>query len=415
MPAIRTLQPLYEKVLLELYSQGFINQNRDRMFTILKNTPGAAVGITAADITVVINRFDILKTSMKEQLKEGVRGLIDSGNIKAKDPHDTKRIKKLYDNPLELTFYDYHDLSLTTELFPDRAEERRQKKEMEAAGSASGATRIYNQNNIEIYFGASHKECRTFENLLTKVNGPKLKAAGLSVGGTSMSSFYSWCIGWSSDNMYRSYRLHGDTSGSIYFVINNDLPVTDPTNAVVVIAQKDGRYRYARGDNDRTNEAVLDWNGVLKRIPKLKGLEELFQYQPLSEEEQDAMAMEHVTAGTFAELSPKNKKTYILMGKPIYGEDYLDLHSDLQNLYIEVRGPNMADTDMKKRFDIMYDLFADRDPEFLKRKMEGLTKRSKEILFSNPILMNSKKNGTYKLWQNKINDIFGNWSKSIKK
>lgn len=135
---------------------------------------------------------------------------------------------------------------------------------------------IYNQNNLKIYKANTKQACVKY--------------------GTG----YNFCISSrGEDNQYDFYRFgDGESPGdqnTIYFIIDEDRPKTqnpktngkvrttflDPYHMIVLMVQKNLgyiQYNITNADNPGTPITYYKFSDIEKQLPKLKGLEPLFQY-----------------------------------------------------------------------------------------------------------------------------------------
>lgn len=100
----------------------------------------------------------------------------------------------------------------------------------------------------------------------------------------------SWCISREGgSNLYYNYRL--DYERTIYYVIDGDKPFSDADYAVVILVDPRGNMALADGTNDGvySGHQNIPWSQIVSKIPKLNGLEGLFQPKPLTAEEQETV------------------------------------------------------------------------------------------------------------------------------
>jgi hypothetical protein len=95
----------------------------------------------------------------------------------------------------------------------------------------------------------------------------------------------SWCISQTGYNMFNSYRIN--QGATIYFVLQINEP--SPEKKLVILNYGKGQYSIA----DETNTGVrtgsstnaMSWDQIEKVLPNLKGKEQFFKYNPITEEE----------------------------------------------------------------------------------------------------------------------------------
>jgi hypothetical protein len=401
------LEQVYGGIILNEYSEGFLNQQIKR----LKPQAGAFVEETA--IRATLQRFDQLKTAnnTSNRIKELVQQYIDSGDIKPdeRNQKDVRRFENLKKQPLQVEFYNWSDLEKIVHQFRDPAEKAASKVEM--AEGETGAEEIYKdpKNGIHVYFGKDPNSCILFKRFLSKEKEEEAKNESKDI-----SKYYGWCISYPIErSLFYSYRFgSGDTSASVYFVYDETLPVSDDNHVIVIHAQRDGKFRLTNALNNR--ERVGDWNMVISQEwqPKLKGLEKLFVYRPLTEDEQIYQVTRNAGPSDFTNFtSYRVKRAYIDTRKKIYSKDYTELPAELQHTYINVRAPDAADEDMNSRLRKLLYLFADTDYESINKRMAQameLAEQNKEnweaVLWEDSIMKNSKKSQTYKYWAKLIDD-----------
>ena len=122
---------------------------------------------------------------------------------------------------------------------------------------------VYDKNNLKIIKGPTKDACIKY--------------------GTGQST---WCIArHGGSNLFYNYRYGNNLT--IYFVLDEDKPRNDIDGGIVILVEPDGDIRLA----DRTNSGkysghqTISWSDALAKQPKLKGLEKLFQPNPLTTEE----------------------------------------------------------------------------------------------------------------------------------
>jgi len=163
----------------------------------------------------------------------------------------------------------------------------------------TGADAIYNKNGLRIYAGSTQKACIKYGN------------------------GYSWCISARGEgNMYGAYRFEGDYK-TPYFVFddtrnseqNQNGSFVDPLHAIVIMINhydKDEdyndieKYSITTANNDGEKN-YFSFNEIEEELPKLKGLEYLFQ--PINPTEIEKK--EHEIGNKYQEiLNQFNNKNY---------------------------------------------------------------------------------------------------------
>ena len=408
----RDIAIIYENtVLLKEYSEGFTKQQIARL------KPQAGAFVEEDGIRAMIGRFNQLKSGQaKNQIIDLVKTNIENGTIAAANDHpkEVQRIQKLASNPLMIEFYSWHDLEVIVHSFRDPAEKQAIKAAKKNADQ-TGASLIYEGNGLRVYFGANKQECQIFKNYLVNTNKDALKAGGVDVNASS-GSIYGWCISYAGpNNLFDSYRFRSETSASVYFIVDDGRPVTDPLNVIVLHAQKDGNFRLTNAYNRSMggySEEVGDWNKVLKWQPKLKGHESLFKFVPFSESEQLHLVTKNAGPKDFPGFTAFNvKRAYIDSQKKIFAKDFLELPADLQHAYVNVRAPDAADANLQTRLRKLLYLFADPEYQKIEDRMNRAAEEGDrgnenwiEVLYDDDVMKKCKKVQTYKYWCKLIDD-----------
>lgn len=150
----------------------------------------------------------------------------------------------------------------------------------------------------------------------------------------------SWCTSRDgSSNLYYNYRLNNNLT--LYYIINEDLPFSDVNFASVILVQTNGKVRLADGTNSGkySGHDTVSWDDIYKKIPKLRGLENLFVSKPLTEEEK--------------RIIDTIKKTRV-GDNPM---ESFDGDEKMVEMWLEILSPNLTDIqyinisdDLKKKF-----------------------------------------------------------------
>lgn len=446
---------LYENMLLEAYNEDFYKKQIARL------KPQAGAYVTPEQIRAKIKRFADLKSNWRtaNQIDKMVKSAIDQGRkppqeregaviapdvtflsqeklkeLQSVDPQkvpprlrmaykkytdELKRISLLERVPLELRYYNWNDLESIVDQFPDPTEKETLKK---VAATGSGAKLVYDENKLKIFFGADGNECY----ILKKYIASERKQD---------PSIYRWCISadpTQSKNYHSRYRFgeYGHkTEKSSYFIYDEEKPVTDPWHFFVihvaaepVDARSGGKTKYMVTDSNNAGDIWMTWKEILKIQPKLKGLEDIIQFVPLSEDEkiQQVIAGD-ASAETFKNYSSfKVKRAYIKQSpdNKIYKKDYLKLDPVLQHLYVNMRTPVGEDAEQFDMLAKLMTMFEDSDN---KTDMMDVIDKSREemrksiddetnlkwldILSSNPTIEASKEAQTVKRYKNLIKDV----------
>lgn len=134
---------------------------------------------------------------------------------------------------------------------------------------------IYNQNNLKIFAPKTKDQCIKLRN------------------------GRSWCTSREGEgNMYYNYRLNHERT--LYYVIDEDLDFNDLNFASVILVDPYGKTAMADKSNTRKfgGSTNMPWSDIVDKVPKLRGLENLFVPNPLTQEEKDLIRkVERVRVG----------------------------------------------------------------------------------------------------------------------
>jgi hypothetical protein len=101
-----------------------------------------------------------------------------------------------------------------------------------------------------------------------------------------------WCTSREgSGNMYYNYRLGSERT--LYYVIDEDKPFDDLNFATVILVDPNGKKSMADKSNTGKygGSTNLPWDEIVSKVPKLKGLENIFKPEPLTQEEKELISM----------------------------------------------------------------------------------------------------------------------------
>ena len=164
----------------------------------------------------------------------------------------------------DITKYTFDDLEHLVDARIARRELKKGGKKVETDYDEEDLNRIiYDKNNLKILKGPSKDACIKY--------------------GQGHST---WCIARSGgSNLFYNYRYGNNLT--IYFVVDSDKSKSDVNAALVILVDPHGDYRLA----DKTNSGrysghqEVPWSEILKKQPKLEGLEDFFKPNPLTDEE----------------------------------------------------------------------------------------------------------------------------------
>lgn len=470
----RNLMSLYENVVLEAYNQDFYNKQ-------IKRLKIQVPGLSSEEIRNKIKRFGDLKSNWrtanevskktKDAIAQGrlprqqrrgaiiepeVKGVeqttldsvlqivahagvksLNPGQLRAykKFQEEQQRIKMLERVPLEIRNYNWKDLEAIVDQFPDPNERIALKK---IAATGTGAEVIYEGNGLKIFFGSDGNECYILKRYIQKERREELEKyfgnKSSEEKEKEITGTYRWCVsqdptGYSNLHFrYRTGTLGDGGNKSSYFVYDTNKPYGDRWHFFVIHVAEKGevgpsgkRTPYLVTDAYNEGDVWMTWNEILKIEPRLKGLENLFNYIPLNEDEQIQLAVSNgANADSFKGFSSYKVKRAYIMNSPknkIYKEDYLLLDPVLQQLYINQRIPVAQDPDKNSMLQKLMMPFADSriDKDFLDlvNKAQEVGNASEdennldwlEALADNPTIKQSKQNQTFKRYKNLLYDI----------
>lgn len=437
MHTVKALYEAYQQIILNEYSESFIKQQIDR----LKKTAGAHV--TDDTLRFYITRFDQIKTSKTAELKELIKSRIEN-----KDPIFTapamvrehpqfgkirKQFEQLQSNPLQLEFYNWKQLEAIVDAFPPP--ESKEAKQA-AKSDKPPAEIVYNKDGILIFYGVDRQACQMFQSWARTKNLPKIQKAQQenfkpperAHASDYPMHWYNFCIGWpGTGNLFDSYRFgRGGSDASIYYVYDNNKPITDKYHLIVVQARENGMFLVTDAFN--SGDTTMSWEQLLKIQPKLAGAKDVLVFKPFSEKEQEYLATRDATPSDFSNFTNYNvQRAYIVTpersGRPkkIYKKDYLKIDPRLQHEYINARSP-AADVDPSETLDRLIKPFADSTyEEVVARNAKARQARAqgdpnwKDILGEDPTVAQSKQKQIYYYYNKLIKDYFEKVGKQAKK
>jgi len=444
--AFAPLTLLYEQILIEGYNKDFYIKQIARL------KPQAGPYVTEEQIKSKIKRFGDLKQTKGFELTKKIKDAINQGKLSTdqrqgaaiepvvkglnadeieymkgkelkklpgtlkakfkKYQAELQRVQMIEKMPLEIRNFNWNDLEVVVDQFPDPEEKRALKASQE---QGTGGQLIYNQNNLKVYFGANGTQCYLIKKALIKyresVNDP---------------ADYTWCIANNPEgpsNLHQSYRFgnSGKVPKSSYIIHDLDKPSNDKWHAMVIQVSErvpqgePGKYYLTSANNQL--DTWVNWDQILKVQPKLRGLENLFIFHPFTEDEQILQQLSgQANAESFKNYTVYNvKRAYIRTGKNIYKEDYAKLDALLQYTYINLRSPNADDANTGTTLQRLMTPFADSNLQTeWSDRLRLATKTGNDpnsteqdvinILTINPIIEASKDRQAYTRWRNFVKD-----------
>lgn len=180
----------------------------------------------------------------------------------------------------------------------------------------------------------------------------------------------SWCTSREGGgNMYYNYRLGHERT--LYYVIDEDMDFNDLNFATVILVDPDGKASMADKSNTGKfgGSTNMPWSDIVAKVPKLKGLQNIFVPNPLTQEEKD--------------LIRKVEKAKV-------GDNPMESFDSPQEveMWLEYNSPRLTDiqysnltTDLKKKYialgmDLTSSMIENSESEVLKyyisKKIEGI-------------------------------------------
>lgn len=209
--------------------------------------------------------------------------------------------------------------------------------------------KVYNQNDLIVFAPKSKDQCVRLKNGRT------------------------WCTSREgSGNLYYNYRLGNERT--LYYVIDQSKPFKDLNYASVILVDPYGRKSLADGSNSGrySGHQNIPWSEIEEKIPKLKGLENLFEPKPLTQQEKDLInKVRHANVGDnpmeslgdektvemwmeynsprlndkqFANLTPDLQKKYIALGFDLTGGQLQNASEQVLGYYVNKKKEKLINT-----------------------------------------------------------------------
>jgi len=198
---------------------------------------------------------------------------------------------------------------------------------------------VYDKNNLTIFQPKTRDECITLKN------------------------GRSWCTSREGgSNLFYNYRL--DNKRTLYYVIDQDKDYSDLNFAVVILVDPDGDMSLADGSNSGrySGHQNIPWNEIVKKIPKLENLKDVFKPKPLTDEELSLIrkikntnvgsnpigslgdegmvefwleiVSPRLTDEQFLNITPKLRKKYIALGHDLTQGMIVNSDSETKKYYV---------------------------------------------------------------------------------
>lgn len=240
---------------------------------------------------------------------------------------------------------------------------------------------LVEKNGLKIYYATDRNACVKY-----KGGGP-----------------YSWCVSRDdSSNMYNTYR-YKPHQPAFYFV--KDIKATEeefskpfsgqfenPWHFIVIQVTAYGDYIVT--DSNNTGDEEMSWSDIVKRQPKLTGMEEYFKSVPLTDREKQLYQTfkDGISDDEFKKLSYEDKSYYLDIAIPnieLTNNNFFDLPDDLKNKYISF-GLELTDEQYKyvKTKSPLFDRFVEMSSRVFERRVNN---RNNDNIGSNQLdsLLNS--------------------------
>ena len=216
----------------------------------------------------------------------------------------------------------------------------------------------------------------------------------------------TWCTSREGGgNLYYNYRLGNERT--LYYVIDQDKPFSDLNYASVILVDPYGGKALADGSNSGrySGHNNIPWSEIEGKIPKLKGLENLFKPVPLTKEERDLInKVKNVRVGEnpyqslgdektvemwleynspklsdeqYAYLSPELQKKYISLGFDLTGVQLQNSSEGVLSYYVNKKKEKLANTSFDRLSPEDLDLL---QLPMMKKLKEGLKTKFAESL-----------------------------------
>lgn len=223
---------------------------------------------------------------------------------------------------------------------------------------------LIEKNGLKIYYATDRNACVKY-----KGGGP-----------------YSWCVSRDdSSNMYNTYR-YKPHQPAFYFV--KDIKATEeefskpfsgqfenPWHFIVIQVTAYGDYIVT--DSNNTGDEEMSWSDIVRRQPKLTGMEEYFKSVPLTDREKQLYQKfnDGISDDEFKKLSYEDKSYYLDIAIPkieLTNNNFFDLPDDLKNKYISF-GLELTDEQYKyvKTKSPLFDRFVEMSSRVFERRVNN--------------------------------------------
>ena len=196
---------------------------------------------------------------------------------------------------------------------------------------------------------------------------------------------------------------------TLYYVIDQSKPFKDLNYASVILVDPYGRKSLADGSNSGrySGHQNIPWSEIEEKIPKLKGLENLFEPKPLTQQEKDLInKVRHASVGDNPMESLGDEKTvemWMEYNSPrLSNEQFANLTPDLQKKYIAL-GFDLTGGQLQNASEQVLGYYVNKKKEKLKNTpFDRLSAEDIELL-ATPIMRKIKESLKSKFAQSLVN------------
>lgn len=258
---------------------------------------------------------------------------------------------------------------------------KKSPKEREVNSDIDAIPTVYKDNNLTIFAPKKKNECITLQH------------------------GRSWCTSrMGGGNLYYNYRLGNERT--LYYVVDEDLPYDDLNFASVILVDPYGGMALADGSNSGkySGHQNVPWSDIVKKIPKLEGLQDLLKPEPLTAEEKELIRKyQSVRVPDDRELSTlgddKDIELWMEVNSPrISSFQYSNLSSELQKKYIAL-GFDLNSEQIQSSKPEVLKYYISKKVESIKTKGLGSLTEQDIALLNTPVLAKLKEELKPKLGQ----------------
>jgi hypothetical protein len=194
--------------------------------------------------------------------------------------------------------------------------------------------------------------------------------------------------------MYYNYRLGSERT--LYYVIDEDKSFDDLNFATVILVDPNGRKSMADKSNSGKygGSTNLPWDEIVSKVPKLKGLENIFVPEPLTQQERELInTVRNVRVGDNPMESfetPQQLEMWLEYNSPTLNDiQYSNLTPDLKKKYIAL-GMNLTSPMIKSSEPEVLKYYISKKIEVIKNKDISSLTNEEISLLETPMLKKLK-------------------------